>query len=188
MVSGLIQSHWKLRPKTLLQGVVGWEGWCASGLMGSISDAEIDGLGVPAWFISLHGWQMVKFQVLTSLSSDLYWLFLRMFFFLNLHTQIYLWLISTCFRVFVKAKGAIQLYSFHNVSQLYSFHSSQFCPVNREQLSYFFWLFFFLAAKAAHWVFYWSDRLCFRKACFWPAVKSLRNDSGCARTAFSQLI
>lgn len=82
MVSGLIQSHWKLRPKTLLQGVVGWEGWCASGLMGSISDAEIDGLGVPAWFISLHGWQMVKFQVLTSLSSDLYWLFLRMFFFL----------------------------------------------------------------------------------------------------------
>ena len=32
----------KVRPKTLLQGVVGWEGWCASGLMG-FADADIDG-------------------------------------------------------------------------------------------------------------------------------------------------
>lgn len=193
MVSGLIPSHWQWGPRHCCKVSLVGMGGAHQGLMGFVfADAEIDGF-FPAAFISLHRWQIVKFQVLTSLSSDWSLLaFLTDVVFLSPHADLPLTHFHM-FRVFVKAKEATTLF----ISQCFVCQSfvriheelhSQFCPVNREQLSYFFWLFFFLAAKAPHWVFYWSDRLCFQKACFWPAVKSLRHDSGCARTAFSQLI
>lgn len=65
------------------------------------SSAFIDGrlLNFKSW----HPWVPI----------GLYWLFLRMLFF-YLHTQIYPWLISTCFVCLWKRKR-LQLYSFHNV-------------------------------------------------------------------------
>ena len=111
MVSGLIPSHWQWGPRHCCKVSLVGKGGAHQGLMGFVfADAEIDGF-FPAAFISLHRWQIVKFQVLTSLSSDWSLLaFLTDVVFLSPHADLPLTHFHM-FRVFVKAKEATTLFT-----------------------------------------------------------------------------